>query len=148
MRHILVVLAPFLFWVAGASAATTDVENVLDPTLHPYQEFESTNCTVAGDCAIVFPAVASTRVLVRHASCSFALAQGTTFAYAILGVQDGNPRNDLYVFTNSSSNGYTSYGINADTYLFYDKGQQPRIDVFGNTAAIQGLLCTISGYYD
>jgi hypothetical protein len=65
---------------------------------------------------------------------------------AILGVRGGNPRNDLFVFTNGSFGGYTSYGINADTYLLYDKGQKPRIDVFGDTAAMQGLLCTLSGY--
>jgi hypothetical protein len=122
---------------------------VSDPVLHPYQQFATANCTIAGDCSIVFPAIATTGdTLIQHASCSFALAAGTTYAFASLGIQSDNPRNALEVFANSTSNGFTDYGINADTYLLIPKGQQPRIDVFGNSAAVQNLICTISGYYD
>jgi hypothetical protein len=35
--------------------------------------------------------------------------------------------------------------INAETYLFVSKGDQPRIDVFALNASVTGLICTVSG---
>jgi hypothetical protein len=147
MRRFYWIAALAFVWTSAAHAAATLVENVDEPTRHPYQEFATANCTLAGDCSIVFPAVTVEDTLVLHASCSFALASGNNLvAFASLGVQGGNPRNALPFFINSTANGFTDYGINANTYLFYATGQHPQIDVFGRTAPVQNPICTISGY--
>jgi hypothetical protein len=48
----------------------------------------------------------------------------------------------------SSFNGVARVGINSDTYLFYTKGQQPRVDVFADTAPVGSLRCTLTGYHN
>ena len=147
MRRFYWIAALALIWTSAAHAAATLVENVDEPTRHPYQQFATANCTLAGDCSIVFPAVTVDDTLVLHASCSFALASGSDLvAFASLGSQEANPRNGLPFFKNSTASGFTDYGINANTYLFYATGQHPQIDVFGRTAPVQNPICTISGY--
>jgi hypothetical protein len=147
MRQICALLFLAIFWTSTAGAATTDVENVLDPTVHPYQQFGSASCTFAGDCSIVFPKLTAAQTLIQHASCSFALATGGSIGFASLGSQNANPRNEFPAFANASTSGVTNYGINADTYLFVATADQPRIDVFGVGAVVQNLICTVSGYY-
>jgi hypothetical protein len=125
--------AVFLFvWASAASAG-----------VKPYQEFASTSgCTVQGDCSIVFPAVTA-QTLILHASCAFTLANGASISFASLGTQNDNPRDELQFFVNANS--VTSYGINAETYLFVTTGDQPRIDVFSLGAPVGDLICTLSG---
>ncbi|MGA8152067.1 MAG: hypothetical protein WB952_14030 [Terriglobales bacterium] len=148
MNRVFPVIVFAILWATTASASTsTQVRNIADPVHHPYQQFAIANCTIQGDCAIVFPAMSGTRTLILHASCNFALATGNSISYAMLGIQNANPRNSLQVFANGSSSGFTAYGINSDTYLFYEKGDQPRIDVFGLGGPVQNLTCTVSGYY-
>ena len=124
--------AVFLF--VWASAATAGVK--------PYQEFASAGCTVQGDCSIVFPAVTA-QTLILRASCDFTLQNGASISFASLGTQNDNPRDELQFFVNA--NNVTSYGINAETYLFVTTGDQPRIDVFSLGAPVVGLICTVSG---
>ena len=147
MRYIGAWLFIMISWASTAGAATTDVENILDPTVRPYQEFAIANCTLAGDCAIVFPKLGGTLTLLQHASCSFALATGGSVGFASLGSQNANPRNEVSAFVNGTSNGVSTYGINADTYLFVKAADQPRFDVYGVGAVVQNLSCTVSGYY-
>ena len=125
--------AVFLFvWASAASAG-----------VKPYQEFASASgCTFQGDCAIVFPAVTA-QTLILHASCAFTLANGASLSFASLGTQNDNPRDELQFFVNPNS--VTSYGINAETYLFVPAGDQPRIDVFSLGAPVGDLICTLSG---
>ena len=123
-----------VFFFVWASAATAGVK--------PYQEFASAGCTVQGDCSIVFPAVTA-QTLILHASCAFTLANGASISFASLGTQNDNPRDELQFFVNA--NNVTSYGINAETYLFVPAGDQPRIDVFSLGAPVGDLICTLSG---
>jgi len=124
--------AVFLFvWASAASAG-----------VKPYQEFASAGCTIQGDCSIVFPAVTA-QTLILHASCAFTLASGASISFASLGTQNDNPRDELQFFVNA--NNVTSYGINAETYLFVPAGDQPRIDVFSLGAPVGDLICTLSG---
>jgi hypothetical protein len=149
MRYLTLVIGFAILWAATAEATTpTQVLNVNDPTRHPYQVSGlQTSCTTAGDCAFVFPAITTGNTLILHTSCSFSMAIGSGIAVAALSVQAETGSDYLPVFTFSSSDGLTSYGINADTYLFFAKGQQPRIDIVSTTAPVQNLLCTLSGYF-
>jgi hypothetical protein len=121
-----------------ASAASAAV------TVNPYQEFGSTECTVAGDCAIVFPKVVE-ETLVLRVLCAFALANTASISFASLGTQNANTRNALQVFARGTLESTTNYTINVETYLFVSKGDQPRIDVFALNASVTGLIRTVSG---
>jgi hypothetical protein len=140
----LIVLA--ILWISTTAGATTptQVQNVADPTNHPYEQFATTACTLQGDCSILFPAITTGRTLILRTSCAFSLAVGGSLVEAQLGEQNSNPRNMLQVFTFGGS---TNFAINSDTYLFYVKGQQPRIDLISTGAPVQELSCTLSGYH-
>lgn len=147
MRSIFPLMTLAIVSVAGASTSETIVKNDADPTNHPYMQFAvAGDCTDAGDCAIVFPAITTSRTLVLHTSCMFSLAT-PGLGYVTLGEQSTNPKNFLQAIAYGTTGGYTQYGINADTYLFYTDGQMPRIDVYSTNAPVTGLVCTISGYY-
>ena|SRR5271168_1918167 len=87
------------------------------------------------------------RVHSIRASCSFSPATTGSIGFAALYSPTANPRNYLQAFPYAANNGSTNFGINSDTYLFFTKGQQPTIEVFANSAPVQGLNCTVSGYY-
>ncbi len=149
----IVPLAAFLAIAGGAAAhaAPPPVEDMSNPIHHPYQQFaDASTCQYAGDCAIVFPATTAASTLIQRVSCEFYLASGGTVVKASLGGQYGGPmgsdRNILPAFAYAPQSGGTSYGINADTTLFFPKGAQPRVDVFSNNVPVQYLDCTISGY--
>jgi hypothetical protein len=134
---------------SATSTPPTQVVNVDDPTRHPYQEFADTSCTGPGDCFLPFPAITTGRTVIQHASCLFNLTAGVAVLSASLSGPDSNARNFLPVFVYGNSGGVAYQGINADTYLFYTVGQQPRIDVFSNTGgAVTNLQCNLTGYYN
>jgi hypothetical protein len=136
-------------FLAVAALAVAAAANADNPIQTPYQQFGTANCSFAGDCAIVFPAV-NKETLILHASCTFALTSTdnkTSIFGASLGNQNTNPRNNFAPSVIIASDGFANYAFNAETYLFYAVGDQPRIDVFGNSGPVQDLACTISGYY-
>ena len=147
MRRLFSVTAFALLLTSTVNATSpTPVVNVNDPTLHPYQVTALTSCTVAGNCALVFPAITTTRTLILRASCFVSLPTSTTIASA--NVPNNLTINLLPIFMYSSFNGVARVGINSDTYLFYTKGQQPRVDVFADTAPVGSLRCTLTGYHN
>jgi hypothetical protein len=117
---------------------------------HPYQASASNkSCLFQGDCSVVFRAILGRRVLILHASCDFFLASGGTVQNVVLSganVGGGNPRNVLPAFSFAPQNTGTAWGVNASTHLFFNHGDQPRIDVVSGTVQVQSLDCTISGY--
>jgi hypothetical protein len=159
MRSLaLAVLAASLFAASGVFAApfpvadsstssATHVENVNDPVLHPYQEYAGTSCASPGNCVINFPKTTHSETLVTHTSCLFGLASGGVALFAYLGILDSSPKNFIPVIANGTSGTTTNYLMNSQTYVFYAKGQQPRIDVLTATAGATSLQCTVSGYY-
>ena len=128
---------------ACAPAARADA-----PASHPYQVFAtSVTCQYQGDCAVFFPAIANAgNTIIQHLSCEFALTGGSVVG-AVLSGPTNNVRNIVPVFAFAAANGVTTYGINADTYLFFAKGVVPEVDVYSAGAPIQDLNCTVSGYY-
>ena len=136
-----------LLCASAQSVAEEQVENILDPAIHPYQEFGANNCTLSGDCNITFAKVTFVKTVIRHVSCTFDQVSTATVGSAVLSMESENGSNALPVFTYSTASGTTNYGINTDTYLILPDGEQPRIDVFGDSGAIQSLVCTISGYH-
>jgi predicted lipoprotein with Yx(FWY)xxD motif len=135
---------------ASVNTLQTSVNNVLTAvngeTLEPYQQFSSTGCSSAGDCAIIFPAVTA-KTLILHASCTWSLPNraGVLTDFATLGTPDFTARQSIPFFANANTQGTVLYVFNAETFLFVDSGHQPRIDVFSEGAAVGDLLCTISG---
>ena len=47
----------------------------------------------------------------------------------------------------SSVGGTTFYQATGQTYMFFTKGQQPRVDVISFGVPVHLLDCSISGYY-
>jgi hypothetical protein len=129
---------------------TTMVDDFSDQLRHPYQAFASNkSCLFQGDCSVVFRAILGRRVLILHANCDFFLASGGTVLNVVLSGANfggGNPRNTLPPFAFAPQNTGTAWGVNADTHLLFNHGDQPRIDVISGTTQVQSLDCTISGY--
>jgi hypothetical protein len=141
MRRILASVALVTLVGSTANAATSDVQNV-------YQQFDVAICSDQGDCTIVFPQITTAQTLILHASCSFSLAPGGSITSATLGTQNTKANNQLSAAAiGTSLNGLTTYGINAQTYLFVSTGDRPKIDVDGSGSAVQDLACTVSGHY-
>ncbi len=130
--------------VCVASAASPALAQAPAVPTPKYQQFLTTNCTFQGDCALVFPALTE-RVLMLRASCSFSLTVSASVISAVLVSQDFGARDFLQVFAYGPNEGSTIYGINSDAYLFYKKGQQPRIDIYSVGAPVSNLFCTLSG---
>jgi len=149
----LLAIAMAAFAAQAARAQVTEVTNEQEPTRHPYQAYSSSNCTYPGVCAVEFPAITTGRTLVTHASCGFSLA--TTYGYVGYAVLNagpvepigGVPFNNLQLFTFSSKDGVTNYGINTPTYLFFETGQTPTIALGTSGAAAGNVVCTLTGYY-
>lgn len=148
MRRLFsIVTLAVLCVTARATTPPTPVKNVQDPVQHPYQEYAVMQCTTPGPCEIVFPAITTGLTLIQHVSCYFEVDRTANITFAVLGRVGSNPINLLQFFSYGPDSSDIAYGINADTYLFFEKGQQPYIEVNSNTAPVQGLQCTLSGYY-
>jgi len=133
-------------------AAVTEVESEQEPTGHPYQVYSSASCTLAGVCAVEFPAIATGRTLVTHASCRFSMSTAGYVTYAFLNAGptepvDNVPFNNLPLFSFSSKAGITNYGINTTTYFFFDAGETPAIAIGTDGAPAGTVFCTLNGYY-
>src|SRR5277367_1977704 len=113
----------------GAPASV--VVNQNDPTRHVYQWTSGNSCEPEG-CAIAFPAITTGRTIIKHVSCSFNLATSGIVFYASLtdNINGHGDSNYLPLFTYGTWNNSLYYGINADTYLSYAKGQTPVIYLY------------------
>ena len=132
--------------VSASSSSTTRVENILDPVEVPYQQSVTGGCGSAGLCNVTLPATTHATTLILHASCVFGLGSGGLVLNAGLSGAGGNNINELPVSAFATLNGNTTYNINAGTYLFFTKGQQPQVGFFSSKAAVQDIVCTLSGY--
>lgn len=63
--------------------------------------------------------------------------------------KSNGPNNFLPTATSGKPDefGNLDYGINAQTYLFVNKGTAPRFDVLSMGAPVIGLTCTLTGNY-
>jgi hypothetical protein len=131
----------------NAAAQSTDVVDHANPVYRPYQLFASSNiCQYQGDCAVFFPAATASETLITRVSCQFALASGGTVVGAVLSGPNSSARDIIPVFSYAPSSSSTTYGINSDVYLFFNKGEAPEFDVYSSGEPVQGLQCTVSGY--
>ena len=149
MRHAAILAMAMLAAniAAGANAAATDVLVTNDPLRHPYQiTANSGTCQFQGDCAIVFSSVTWTRVVVTHVSCAFSLANTGAVNNAILGSTTTGAENELPAVQFANQGSLSVFGINQDTYIFFGKGEAPRLDVYSLNEPVQNLHCTLSGY--
>jgi hypothetical protein len=134
-----------------AGAPATVVVNQNDPTRHVYQWYTATNCNPEG-CALAFPAITTGRTIIKHVSCTFNMAtSGILFRVSLtenINGFTGDINNFLPVFPYGTWNNATYYGINADTYLSFTKGQTPVVYLYSLYAGPQGFSCTLTGYFN
>ena len=132
--------------IASATMASAPAQAAFNPLTQAYQDFNSTNCTFQGDCAVLFTAVPS-KTIITHVSCEFFLASGGTALNAYLNEESTNPRFFLQPFSFAPTSSGTNYGTNAEVYRVYTKGQIPRVDVYSDGQPVQDLMCTVSGFH-
>jgi hypothetical protein len=148
----LIAFAIAAFCAQAGHAAATEVSDITDATWHPYQVYATANCPYGGTCEVEFPAITTTRTLVTHASCRFSMS--TTYGYVVYAELNTGPVepisgafNNLPLFSFSSKEGVTNFGINAETYLFFENGSVPAIVIETSGANAGGAVCTLTGYY-
>lgn len=144
-----VLAATFLSAGVATATASAPAQASFNPLTQAYQEQSEPGsaCQFQGDCAVVFDALPS-KTIVTHVSCNFFLASGGVVLNSYLIGQSSNPANNLQPFAYAASPSGTQYGINADTYVVFTKGQEPRVDVFSDGQPVQFLNCTISGFHN
>ena len=138
------VCAALLLLTSGAFAQKAAlVQEINDGARVPYQQsLFASNCNFAGDCAVVFPAVPSGhRVVVENISCFASLVAGALVGPFTLGSQTFR---NARVFVPAVAMGNSSYAANASTLLYYEAGEQPRVDTY-SSAAYSSFICTLTG---
>jgi hypothetical protein len=133
------------FPVSAASSSITRVENIIDPLLVPYQQSSISDCG-SEDCIIKFPTTAHDNTLILHASCTFVAASNAVVVAAALSNAANDDINSLSVTKFPAFGAVFPYSINAETYLFFARGQKPQIEVIVTNVPLEGLHCTVSGY--
>jgi len=113
-----------------------------------YQDFaQPLSCPSAGSCTAVFSTV-PVETLILHVSCDFLLPTGAS-VFSVFVQPNGlapGAHQVVQAFTSSApAAGFLSGGVNADTYLFVEAGDQPTIFVNPNGGAVSELDCTVSG---
>jgi hypothetical protein len=133
-------------WAAAPAAETaTSVKNIYDPLLSNFQETLSNNCATT-DCEIIAPAVTKT-TLIQHVSCQFSMSSSAVITQAFLTDLTLSGFNYVNPFSYGTVNSDAYRGINADTFLIYKKGMQPRIAIETSGDSAGGTKCTLSGYH-
>lgn len=129
-----------------ASVAGADT---LDAIKHPYQQNLTQSCNSGGNCFLLFPATTNTRTLVSHVSCFINVLIGDSPSEVVLFSSGFPQRNDVPVSnlgTNAVVSNTSNFVVNAETYLFFEKGMQPEL-LIATDQPLQVAICTISGYY-
>jgi hypothetical protein len=141
-----------LLAASGAAAQTvTPTSDINTPVNHPFQQQLSIVCPGNIICQITFPATAAPRTQIQHVSCFTGIKTGSPApGSAVLSDQTHAGTNYVPVFTygpNPLSAGTTDYGINADTELFFTKGDVPAVIISASAGTINAFQCTLSGYH-
>jgi hypothetical protein len=71
-------------------------------------------------------------------------APGGVVLFAVVNSLKGDNASQVVPFF-ANQNNPVGYAFNAETYLFVNSGDAPKIDVFSVNAVVTGLTCTISG---
>jgi hypothetical protein len=120
----------------------------IDPIANYYQKHESsTKCKPAAFCTLKFPKITETRVLITHVTCDAEMASGTSIISAKLLTNIPASFSYLPVFSGTPFDGSVVFGINTDTYEFFNKGDVP-VMLVGFTGSTTLLECTLAGYHD
>lgn len=147
-------LAACLFAVSRSIAAPlpdstgSTIQSRATAQLDAYQDdSKKEKCAIAIDCVIKFHAITGSRVLILHVSCSFAMDTGNVPIVAALNIDGQTASNLVPVIKGGDVSGGAYYIINAQTYLFVDKGAVPAAAVLSSSKQAKEFHCTISGYH-
>lgn len=157
MRMIVLALTACFSIATGASAdpfapppanrAAANVNVVNDPILNSYQKRETNADCTSSTCNLVFPKVTQARVVITHVSCTIALPSSSAGILSAALVNNAGESNFLQTFAGASFDGAYYAGANTSAYLFFDKGDVPKINIETVGGASGGSDCTISGYH-
>jgi hypothetical protein len=143
-----------LFIAGGVSSAWAadplPVQEVSEPTKHPYQSTTFSECDNLGACNVVFPAITTARTVVLNASCGFRLQDSAYLTTVLLTDNDARDITSyLPIQKIGDQNSVSVFIVSGPTYHFFEKGQQPDIllDVSGAYSGPGPVQCTVAGYY-
>jgi hypothetical protein len=133
----------------SAEAAVTQVTNINDPVNRPYVQTASNfSCASNAACIIDFPATTAKETPVQHVSCSYSLLTNVNTLLAVGRNRFTRDFNILPVFTYATASGSAFRGVNENTYLFLNAGDEFEVEVDPTGGAVQFFQCTISGYHN
>ena len=121
-------------------------QNNDEPGRNPFQEAQLSSCSAHGDCVLLFGAVPSKlRRVVEYANCEIDVVPGGSLIGVNLGSNSQKLVRAALPFTLTPALP-TRAIVNAATRLYYETGEQPRVDALTLNAGVAFQLCTISGY--
>jgi hypothetical protein len=138
---------------ACVAAASSSVAAPFQPqaTSGPIDAYEDSargkNGVLEGEGTVVFAPIKSSRVLIVHVACGFGLKPGDSVAIAGLNIQGQTLSNPFPATKMAAIPDGTFNVINAQIYLFVDKGKVPEIDVVSTGKRPISLTCILSGYH-
>jgi hypothetical protein len=146
----LILAAAVLGALATSGAVAADDSESKTLLKNFYQQFAIPRgpCS-ANACAVLFPITTDTITVITAVSCGIQIPVGTSISSVELGTGEGEPSSVLqpFTFAGQAQTGVISYGINAATNLFLNKGVTPFVSVIAPGASITSMTCTISGYH-
>ncbi len=121
------------------------VQNIDDGIRAPYQAAASASgCNYPGNCAIVFPAVpAGHRHMIEQISCYVSLKAGGSLNAPLFLSSQAFRAERAYLAPQWVAS--LTYISNAPALLYYEAGEQPRVDAYSAGGAYSSFSCTLSG---
>lgn len=146
LRPILAVCLLALSLSPALAQKAIITQDVDQPGRNPYQEAQLTNCNAAGDCPLTYGAVPSgRRRVIEWVNCEADVVPGAALIGINLGYQAPTLARAALPFTPIPSMP-SRLIANAGVLMYFNAGDQPRIDGLTINGGMLFLLCTISGH--
>jgi hypothetical protein len=131
-----------------ANAATTDVMNILDPTVNTYQQQSNAVCNNL-TCQVTFPAITAQRLLILHVSCAtYTLGSPSWITgYVTTGTTNSFNYIPMIQMGTELTTGLNLSISNADVYFFASTNEIPLVKIQAVAVPIISADCTLTGYF-
>jgi hypothetical protein len=129
--------------VSGAALADGETNKLKN---NSYQEYAYVLCNTSEFCQVNFSPTTDATTVVKAVSCLVNASVGS-FAGMALGTSAGSQTFWLPAFIFESTSGGLAVATNANTNLFYNKGDVPFVTAFVSNGGsfFNSLTCTITG---
>ena len=144
MHRMVSTFALLAIWGSVASAAATEVRNILDPLLKTYPQPADVRCADAGDCVNGLIATTAARALALHVSCLIDPARFEAASVTWPFDMNAMAERAMKLRMESGSDGFIARLFDDAGQLFAGHGGRPRSGTSGTGATLQRPGCSIS----